>query len=169
MKSCIPTNLRASITEKIVEHAGFADDMLYDESETLDMYQCYQMLAEPTDMNWIDAYNQDPSKRIMMSTLSCDTKTIWTKDQLDSIELEYRLNLRTHFISFLYNRMAVYKPVFKNVKYVGLIIVPYSLQRIIFSHYHSGPSGGYMGEYKTLFRIRMQFFGLVYVKTSTTG
>ena len=28
MQSCIPVNIRSSITEQLVEHAGFADDML---------------------------------------------------------------------------------------------------------------------------------------------
>ena len=145
MQSCIPVNLHSSITEQLVGHAGFAEDMLYNESETSDIYQCYQMSAAPTAMNWIDTYNKDPSKKnIMMSTLSCDAKPIWAKDQLDSVKLEYRSNLRTHFISFLHNKLIVYKPVFKNVKYIGLIIVPYSLRRIIFSHYHAGPSGGHM-------------------------
>ena len=43
-------------------------------------------------------------------------------------------------------------------KYIRLIIVPVSLRRRLFKHYHSGPSGGHMGTYKTLFRLRMRFF-----------
>ena len=50
------------------------------------------------------------------------------------------------------------KAIFKNIRYVGLIIIPLELHRIIFSHYHAGPSGRHIGGYKTLFRIRMRFW-----------
>ena len=39
-----------------------------------------------------------------------------------------------------------------------LIIVPNLLRQKIFSHYHAGPSGGPMGEYKTLYRIQLRLF-----------
>ena len=58
----------------------------------------------------------------------------------------------------LHDKIVLYKAIFKNVKYVGLIIVPLSLCRLIFIHYHTGPSGGHMGEYKTLVYIRMRFY-----------
>ena len=45
MQSCIPFNLCSFITEQLTEHTGFADDMLYEESESSDTYQCYQMIA----------------------------------------------------------------------------------------------------------------------------
>ena len=38
------------------------------------------------------------------------------------------------------------------------IIVPISLRRIIFSLLHASPAAGHMGEYKTLYRIRLRFF-----------
>ena len=41
---------------------------------------------------------------------------------------------------------------------LGLIVVPVALRRKLFAHYHSGPSGGHMGTYTTLFRLRMRFF-----------
>jgi len=44
------------------------------------------------------------------------------------------------------------------MKYVTLLIVPENLRKPIFSHYHNGPSAGHMGEYKTLYRMRMRFF-----------
>ena len=41
---------------------------------------------------------------------------------------------------------------------ISLIIVTTSLHRNIFSHYHAGPTGSHMGEYKTLFHLRSRFF-----------
>ena len=45
-----------------------------------------------------------------------------------------------------------------NSKDLALIVVPQSLWKWIFSHYHSGPTGGHMGEYKTLYRMRSRFW-----------
>ena len=77
---------------------------------------------------------------------------------LQEIQAEYHQHLKTDFVRMLHDKLIVYKPIFKDVKHIGLIIVPSSLRRIIFSHYHAGPSGGHMGEYKNLFRIRMRFW-----------
>ena len=77
---------------------------------------------------------------------------------LNIIQTEYHQRLKNDCIRMLHNKLVIYKPVFKNLKYIGLIIVPEPLRRIIFSHYHAGPSGAHMGEYKTLFRIRMRFW-----------
>ena len=43
-------------------------------------------------------------------------------------------------------------------KALSLIIVPESIRKVLFDHYHGGPCGGHMGEYKTLYRIRLRFF-----------
>ena len=70
----------------------------------------------------------------------------------------YHPHLKSHHINILHGKLILYKAIFKHVKYVGLIIVPLKLRRLIFSHFHAGPSGGHMCEYKTLFRIRMRFW-----------
>ena len=77
---------------------------------------------------------------------------------LAKVEVDYRSNLESHHICLLHDKLILYKAVFRHVKYVGLIIVPETLRRLIFNHYHAGPSGGHMGVYKTLFRIRMRFW-----------
>ena len=72
--------------------------------------------------------------------------------------MEYCANLKASLICKLHDKLVLYTPIFKNVKYIGLIIVPLSLRRIIFSQYHVGPSGGHMGEYKTSFCIHTRFY-----------
>ena len=72
--------------------------------------------------------------------------------------MEYRANLKASLIYKLHDKLVLYKPIFRNVKHIGLIIAPLSFRRIIFSHYDAGPRGGHMGEYKTLFRIRTRFY-----------
>ena len=41
---------------------------------------------------------------------------------------------------------------------MGLSIVPKGLRRLVFRHYHAEPSGGHVGEYNTIFCIRMRFW-----------
>lgn len=60
-------------------------------------------------------------------------------------------------IQYQDGKLLLFKPIFKDVKFVGLIIVPQDLQRKIFSHYHAGQVGGHMGEYKTLYRLCLRF------------
>jgi len=54
--------------------------------------------------------------------------------------------------------LVLFKPIFQQTWYGGLIIIPLSLRRQVFSHYHAGPSTGHMGEYKRLFWMRLRFF-----------
>ena len=132
--------------------------MIYDKSEIVDNQQCYQITASPTTTDWTAAYSQDVSTNIMLNMFKNAHKPLWSNDMLQKVLVEYRSHLKEHLISMLHDKLVYYKAIFKHVKYIGLIIVPLSLRRVIFSHYHAGPSGGHMGEYKTLFRIRMRFY-----------
>ena len=58
----------------------------------------------------------------------------------------------------LNNCIIFYKPIMPNSNYPELIVVPQSLLKRIFSHYHYGQTGGLMGEYKTLYRMRSRFY-----------
>ena len=49
------------------------------------------------------------------------------------------------------------------------MIVPTPLHSKMFSHYHVGPTGGHMGEYKTLFFSVYVFFSLVNKRLSKNG
>ena len=90
-----------------------------------------------------------------MSALTKNKKPAWTPVMLDKVAVKYHSPLKSQHIYLLHDKLILYKAIFKHVKYVGLIIVPKNLRCLIFSHFHAGPSGDYMGEYQTLFRIRM--------------
>lgn len=55
------------------------------------------------------------------------------------------------------DKLVLFKPVSMKSKYITLLVIPFSLRCKLFDHYHAGPTGGHMGEYKTLFRLRMRF------------
>ena len=52
----------------------------------------------------------------------------------------------------------LFKPILANHRHDMLIIVPISLRRKIFSHYHTCPSSGHIRELKKLYRIRLRLF-----------
>ena len=77
---------------------------------------------------------------------------------VSSVHMGYHLPLRKILMHILGGKLVLSKPVDMNSKYITLLVVPLLLRRKLFSHYHAGPSGGHMGEYKTLFRLRLRFF-----------
>ena len=66
--------------------------------------------------------------------------------------------MKDNTIQIVNKKLVPFKSILANHRHVLLIIVPISLRRKLFSHYHAGPSSGHMGEYKTLYRIRLRFF-----------
>ena len=58
----------------------------------------------------------------------------------------------------LNNCLFFNKPVMMNSKYPALIVIPQIFRKQIFDHYHSGPTGRHMGEYKALYRMRSRFY-----------
>lgn len=155
---CTPHHLRNLVTRALLDHVGFSDDIAYGNSECSDNFQCYYIGHTPTALDWTKAYDKDNSTNLIITHLKKSTTTTWPSQLLSDIDVEYRQRLLSNRIQLIHDKLVLYKPIFKDIKYVGLIIVPSDLRRKIFSHYHAGPSGGHMGEYKTLFRIRMRFF-----------
>ena len=68
------------------------------------------------------------------------------------------VTVRENRIQIVNKKLVFFKHILANKRHIMLIIVPTPLHRKICSHYHAGPSGGHMGEYKNLYRIRLRFF-----------
>ena len=83
---------------------------------------------------------------------------MWVKYELATVETIYQQHLREQQIMLHDGKLIILKLIFQHVRFISLIIVPTSFRIQIFSHYHAGPTGGHMGEYETLFYIRLQFF-----------
>ena len=142
----VPRLLKSCVTTHILDKAGIEDELVYGDSETADTYQCYHMGASPTTTDWTKAYKDDNNTSIMLAVLTNDRKPLCTSAILDKVDVDYCSNLKIHHIGLLHDKLILYKPVSKYIKYVGLIIVPTTLRRLIFSHFHAGPSDGHMGE-----------------------
>ena len=150
--------MKPSITTILLDHIGFNEDIIYGDSAISNNFQCYHMTKSPTVENWTTAYNSDNSIGCILWILKLQKSPIWDTATLSKIDPEYHSFLKKNQIKLVHDTLVLMKPIFRNIRYIGLIIVPIKLCRIIFSHFHAGPSGGHMGEYKTFFRIRMRFF-----------
>ena len=77
---------------------------------------------------------------------------------ITSVVTGYRQHLKKNLIHIMGDKLVLFTLVNMQSKYVCLTILPQALRMKLFSHYHTGPSGGQMGAYKTLFRLRLRFF-----------
>ena len=136
----------------MIESFSHSDAMQCDTS------QCYFTTTPPETLDWGKAYKEDVDTNLIMSKLTTIKEGKWDEESLSKINSAYKLPLRDGRIQIVNNKLVLFKPILANQRNIMLIIVPTPLRRKMFSHYHAGPSGGHMGEYKTLYRIRLRFF-----------
>ena len=98
-------------------------------------------------------YTDDPDTNILFKTIHGSGGKVLPPAIINSVAMGYRHHLKENMIQIMGDKLVLFKPINMASKYIILIITPISLRCTIFSHYHAGPSGGYMGEYKTLFRL----------------
>ena len=75
----------------------------------------------------------------------------------------YRTTITRNLLGLLESSIVYYEPILTVTKHICRIIIPTSLRLTIFNLMHATPIFGHMGEYKTLYRIRLRCFGLGYV------
>ena len=128
-----------------------------------------KLRASPTAVDRTKAYSEDKGTKIMLPMFKKMEKLEWSLALLHQIKVKYRSNLKAHIMFMLHEKLVLYKSIFKKVKHISSIVVPLSLRLLIFSHYHAGPSDGHIGEYKTLFGIRMRFYWPRCIRISSSG
>ena len=79
LKYCIPFNCRAAITNKLMDHAGFSDDITDSPSESSDNFQYYLMTPAPTSLDWSAAYGDDACAKFICQQLRINKEPEWTK------------------------------------------------------------------------------------------
>ena len=158
MHFCIPINMRASVTDSLIDHVEFTDDITFSGSESVDSFQYYHMTKPPTALDWTAVYRKDSDTNRILNKLLAETKPVWSEACISKDDVEYCSHLKCNRIHVIHHKLVLLKPIFKDIKWLGLILVPAELRWVIFSHFYAGPSGGHVGEYKTLFRIWIRFF-----------
>lgn len=66
---CTPFQFRSSITDQLLDHVRFSDDIMFGSSVTVDKFQCYITTLSPTTSDWTTAYNKDNDTKLIISTL----------------------------------------------------------------------------------------------------
>ena len=156
LRSSMPTAIHVRIIEKYIQEGQF-DDIIFNESTQIDSMQCFTMSAVPTDKSWEEAYAEDPDTKQIMNIISSKDQKI-NKNTLKPIHQAYHPHIIDNNISFSNNRLILTRALPLQNKAVTLIIVPRRMRRLLFDHFHGGPTGGHMGEFKTLHRLRIRFF-----------
>ena len=155
LRSSVPQIVQNVLLTHFIDSNMF-DHLIFNEDTQTDCAQCFTLQPLPSPDSWSTAYKSDSDTLAIINALknSPDTSNI----NLTKINKAYHQFLRDNLIHYHSNRLILRKPIPTTNKSVELIIIPVSLRRIIFDHYHGGPTGGHMGEYKTLYRLRMRFF-----------
>ena len=133
---------------------------LFSNSDTqqCDIFQYYFISTTPESLEWTSAYNDDINTRFITSKLLDSQQVAWNDKDLSKVNLACRFPLKDNTIQIVNRKLVLLKLILAYHCNAMLIIVPISLRLKLFSHYHTGPSGGHMGEYNTLYRIRLRFF-----------
>jgi hypothetical protein len=108
----------------------------------------------PTQDAWAAAYDNDPECKFMIENLT----TVWTAQKVREASPCYRQALLQGEIQWLNKRLCISYVVEQKHHRLLLIIAPRDLWNVMFLAYHAAPSCGHMGRYKTLYRLRQQFF-----------
>jgi hypothetical protein len=82
----------------------------------------------------------------------------WNAKEVKGVNSCYRQPLLQGAIEWVNGRICISHLVDRHSRLLLLIIVPAALRRTMFVAYHAAPTCGHMGRYKTLFRLRQQFF-----------
>jgi hypothetical protein len=134
------------------------DCLLYGDDVHNDCAKCFVIQPVPTTNDWEHAYLSDPNLSTIFQEIQINSQTsTWASTLIKSVPPFYQDMLLQNHICLNNKRLVYMKPISLTNKSLSLIIVPASMRRTIFEHYHGSPSGAHMGEYKTLHRMRLRF------------
>lgn len=108
------------------------------------------MTKPPTTLDYTASYRKDNITSAILTTLLAEEDPLWSVVSLSKVDVENRVHLKNKRIRLIHHKLVLLKPIFKDVKYVGLIIVPAELRWINFINFRAGSSGGHMWEYKCI-------------------
>ena len=77
---------------------------------------------------------------------------------VNKLVVTYRHAIANNLLCIINDRTVYIEPVTVSTNHICCIIVPLSLQRIIFIVLHASPVAGHMGDYKTSYRLKLRLF-----------
>ena len=155
---CTPLSFRFSVSQSLLNNCGVTDYFTYASTDHLNHTECYFTSPTTSILDWSSAYADDKDCHAVINIVTTQACNSSMDIDVSSAPKVYHQALRENRIQFLHKKLILLKPIFAKQRYLSLVIVPASLRRRLFDHYHSGPTGAHMGEYKTLLRMRIRFF-----------
>ena len=101
-------------------------------------------------------YDADEDTSIIMQHLLYHRP--FEKVTLSSLLAQHRSAIANNKLGIIEGHLVFYERFLTTVKTIFRIVVPVSLRHNFISLLHASPAAGHMGEYKTLYRIKLQFF-----------
>ena len=117
---------------------------------------CFTLQPLPATDQWRRNYNDDPYTKVLLDRLSISTPL--DKQTIFHLSAACRTAIARNLLNILEGRLVYYEKVTTVTNHICRIVVPISLRRIIFNLMHATHIAGHMREYKTLYRIKLQFF-----------
>ena len=116
---------------------------------------CFTLQPLPISDQWTSAYNKDSHTKVLLDHLSVSAPL--DKPTILHLPAAYRTAIARDLLCILEDRLVYYGPIATITNHICRIVVPTSLRRIIFNLMHATLVAGHMGEYNTLYRIRLRF------------
>ena len=116
---------------------------------------CFTLQPLPATDQWTRAYNDDSHTKVLLNRLYISTPL--DKPTIIHLPTAYRTTIARNLLGILEGRLVYYEKVTTVTNNIYRTIVSISLRRIIFNLVHATPITEHMREYKTLYRIKLQF------------
>ena len=109
----------------------------------------------PTQDKWSIAYKQDPETNFLFQYLHRQAHL--AKPDVAPLDVTYRRATAQNLLCIINNRLVYLESISISSNHLCRIFVPLFLRRVIFDAMHTSPIVCHMGEYKTLYRIKLRF------------
>ena len=157
----LPHSIPWTFRNSIIRDNNYITNLLepFSNSDTrqCNISQRYFISITPESLDWTSAYKEDINTRFITSKLLDSQYVAWNDRNLSKVNSAYQLPLKDNTIQVMNKNLVLLKPILANHRHDMLVIVSISLRRKMCSHYHSGPSGGHMKWFKTLYIIQLKF------------
>ena len=117
---------------------------------------CFTLQPLPAIYQWTRAYNDGPHTKVFLDRLSISSPL--DKPTILHLPAAYRTAIARNLLGILEGRLVYYEQVATVTNHICCIVVPISPRHIIFNLIHATPIVGHAGEYKTFYRVKLQFF-----------
>ena len=77
---------------------------------------------------------------------------------ITKLAVTYRKVIAHNLLCIISYRLVHLESITVSTNHVCRIIIPLSLRCVVFNSIHASPAAGHMGEYKTLYRLKLRIF-----------